>query len=81
MRIYDFTVMKQNEKVLLLKKLAKRVKELRLEKGVTQSQACADTGVHFGRIEQGKRDVSFTTLCALASYFSVSLDEFLKDSV
>jgi len=32
------------------------------------------TGVHIARIEQGKRDVSYTTLCKLADYFGVGLD-------
>lgn len=56
--------------------LAKRVKELRLEKGVTQEQMYNDTGIHVARIEQGKRDVSYTTLVKMAEYFGRSLGEF-----
>ncbi len=63
----------------LLLSLAKRVKELRSIKGVTQEQATTDTGIHFGRIEQGKRDVTISTIQKLSSYFGVSMHEFLKD--
>jgi len=41
----------------ILKKFANRVKQLRIEKGDTQIDAYNETGIHFGRIEQGKRDV------------------------
>lgn len=72
-RFYDFSVM--NEKELLLT-LAKRLKELRKEKGVTQEDVYNDTGIHIARIEQGKRDISYTTLCRLADYFEVNIGKF-----
>lgn len=56
--------------------LAKKVKQLRIEKGVTQEQMYNDTGIHVARIEQGNRDVSYTTLVKIASYFEVSLSYF-----
>ncbi|WP_295809754.1 helix-turn-helix transcriptional regulator [uncultured Apibacter sp.] len=62
-----------------LLKLANRIKNLRIEKGVTQEIAYIDTGIHFGRIEQGKRDVSYTTLVKLSKYFNLSLNELLKN--
>ncbi|AEA43086.1 helix-turn-helix domain-containing protein [Fluviicola taffensis] len=62
-----------DEKLL---RLAERVRELRISKGLTQNDAFADTGIHFGRIEQGKRDISFTTLCKLADYFEINLESF-----
>jgi len=65
----------QNE---LLLKLANRVKELRMEKGLTQEDAFNDTGIHFGRIEQGKRDISFTTLKKICDYFTISMEDFTK---
>lgn len=60
----------------LLLNLAKRLKELRKEKNVTQEDVYNDTGIHIARIEQGKRDVSFTTLVRLAEYFGVNLNVF-----
>jgi transcriptional regulator with XRE-family HTH domain len=60
----------------ILLNLAKRLKELRKVKNVTQEQVSNDTGIHIARIEQGKRDISYTTLLKLAEYFGVGLDEF-----
>ena len=57
----------------------KRVKGLRLAKGETQLNAFNDTGIHFGRIEQGKRDVSITTIYKIADYFDISVTEILED--
>ncbi|MEN9439997.1 MAG: hypothetical protein RLZ33_73 [Bacteroidota bacterium] len=64
-----------DEKEVLLN-LAKRIKELRLEKKLTQEEVYNDTGIHVARIEQGKRDISFTTLTKIADYFKVSLGYF-----
>lgn len=70
---YDLSVMQQEE---LLQVLAKKLKYLRKLKGLSQDEVLFDTGIHIARIEQGKRDISFTTLCRLADYFEVSLNEF-----
>lgn len=64
------------DKQEILLTLAKRLKELRNEKGVTQENVYNDIRIHVARIEQGKRDISFTTLCELADYFGVKLNEF-----
>lgn len=66
------------EKDELLLRLASRIKELRLEKNLTQEDAFNDTGIHFGRIEQGKRDVSFTSLKKVCDYFQLTLEEFFS---
>lgn len=64
----------ENNEILLT--LAKRLKELRKQKNVTQEDVYNDTGIHVARIEQGKRDISFTTLCKLAEYFGVNINSF-----
>lgn len=64
-----------DEKELLLG-LANRLKELRKGKALTQEDVYNDTGIHIARIEQGKRDISYTTLIKLADYFGVALDYF-----
>ena len=46
------------------------------QKNVTQEDVYNDTGIHVARIEQGKRDISFTTLCKLAEYFGVNINSF-----
>lgn len=72
--------MEEHDKKELLNILAKRVKELRSKKDVTQEDALNDTGIHFGRIEQGKRDISFSTLFKICQYFEISpKDFFTKD--
>ena len=68
-----------NDTEKLLLELAKKVKMLRENKGITQEDAFNDTGIHFGRIEQGKRDVSFSTLKKICDYFEVSMSEFLAN--
>lgn len=64
------------EEVLL--KLAKRIKELRLKKGVSQQNAYNDTSIHFGRIEQGKIDISYTTILRICNYFEITLIDLFE---
>ena len=59
-------------------KVAKRIKLLRQKKGVSQQNAYNDTGIHFGRIEQGKRDIGYLTLLRITYYFEITLEEFFK---
>jgi transcriptional regulator with XRE-family HTH domain len=67
--------MDNDSKESALIKLAQRIKELRLTKGVSQQDAYNDTGIHFGRIEQGKRDLSYITLLRICEYFDIELME------
>lgn len=76
---YDIGVMNNERKKELLLNLAKKVKSLRLMKGISQETAYNDTGIHFGRIEQGKRNISFTTLYEICNYFNISLTEFFAN--
>ncbi len=71
--------MNNERKKELLLNLAKKVKSLRLMKGISQETAYNDTGIHFGRIEQGKRNISFTTLYEICNYFNISLTEFFAN--
>ena len=59
--------------------LAKRIKAIRKDKGLTQAVCYIDTGINFSRIERGKRDISFTTLFKLSRYFDISLREFFEE--
>lgn len=67
----------ENKEVLL--ELANRIKTLRNERKLTQSVCYEETGINFGRIERGIRDISFTTLLKICRYFKVPINEFLKD--
>ncbi len=59
--------------------LSLRIKKLRAERGLTQLQCFQDTNIHVGRIEQGKRDASFTTIYKLCKYFDITLEEFFNE--
>ncbi len=73
--------MENFSKEAALSQLAKRVKELRKLKGVSQQNAYNDTGIHFARIEQGKIDISHTTLLRICEYFEISLKDFFDDNL
>jgi transcriptional regulator with XRE-family HTH domain len=58
---------------LLLKKIALCLKDLRSDKGITLDDFYVDTGVHLGRIERGKTNISISTLSKICNYFNISL--------
>ena len=62
-----------------LYKLAKRVKNIRKQKKVSQQNAYNDTGIHFARIEQGKRDINYSTIVRICKYFEISLKDFFEE--
>jgi len=62
---------------------AKRLKESRAEKGITQVQLAADLGVSKGTVamwETGKREPNFEMLCELSDYFDRRIDYILGHS-
>ncbi len=67
----------KNKELLLW--LARRIKSLRTSKGLTQLQCFNDTNIHFGRIEQGNRDISFLTLYKICCYLEISHKDFFKN--
>lgn len=70
--------MDNDEEKQLLFELSKRIKHFRKIKGVTQEEAYNDTGIHFARIEQGKRDISYTTLCRVCKYLETNKQNFFS---
>lgn len=70
--------MRQIKNDTLLRQIAFRLKELRELKGVSQRDVLMDTEIHIGRIEQGKLNVTVSTLEELCKYFNVSLVEFFS---
>jgi len=71
--------MKNISKQEALLKIAKRIKQLRKKTGVSQQDAYTDTGIHFGRIEQGRRDLSYYTLFKICLYFNITLKDFFDE--
>jgi transcriptional regulator with XRE-family HTH domain len=75
---YQLALMSQVKNQVLLKKIATRIKSLRENQAVTQEQFYYDTGIHLGRIETGKMNISISTLDRICKYFNLSLEEFFK---
>lgn len=71
--------MKRTINKRLLLAIASRVKELRIERKITQEIFYNDTGINIGRIERALRDISMTTLGGICSYLEVTLEDFFKD--
>jgi len=62
-----------------LENIALRLKKLREKHNLTQENFIHDTGIHIGRIETGKRDLSATTLIKICKYFNISPQEFFSE--
>ncbi len=65
----------------LLRKLAKRVKELRKLNGYTQDDLSAMSNIArstLGNIETASNDITFSKINKLAKAFNMSLAEFLN---
>jgi len=64
--------------VELLNNIARRIKDLRAEKGISQEVFYNDTGINIGRIERSKRNFSVSTLKKICDYFEINIDEFFS---
>ena len=64
---------------MLLEAIAGRLKELRAEKGVSQETVYEDTGVHIGKIETARYNITVSTLSKLCNYYGTSLKEFFNE--
>ncbi len=60
----------------LINKVAKRIKQLREEKGISQDTFYIDTDIHIGRIEAGNSNITISTLNDICQYFDISLSKF-----
>ncbi|MDR0431630.1 MAG: helix-turn-helix domain-containing protein [Tannerellaceae bacterium] len=60
----------------LISGIAKRIKQLRDEKGVSQDTFYIDTDIHIARIETGKINLTVSTLKDICDYFGISLVDF-----
>lgn len=60
-----------------------RIRELRLERGMTLDQLSRSAGIsasHLSRLERGQAEPSFTVAAGLASQLGVSLTELLESA-
>lgn len=56
--------------------VAKRLKQIREEKGVSQESVYIDTDYNIGRLEIGRTNISISTISILCSYYGLTLKEF-----
>lgn len=69
---------KQYQNDVLVKRIVFCIKEIRKTKKVTLEVFYFDTGIHLARIEQGKQDITISTLSKICNYFGISLSDFFK---
>lgn len=63
------------------RELGKRIVSLRKERGMSQEQLAADSGIdrsHMGFIEQGRRKPTLSTLHKITATLNISLEELFK---
>lgn len=61
---------------MLLEAIASRLKALRVAKGVSQETVYEDTGIHIGKIETARYNITVSTLSKLCNYYDITLKEF-----
>ena len=64
----------------LLERIATKIKNLRKSKGVSQEEVYNDTGIHIGRIETARSNVTVSTLDALCNYFDTDIGDFFNQT-
>lgn len=62
----------------LLDKIILTIKELRKQHCVTLEVFYFDTGIHLARLEQGKTNITVSTLSKICNYFNLSLADFFS---
>lgn len=73
---YLFASVQQVKDTELLLNVASLIKKIREEKAISQENVYFDTGIHIGRIELGKQNISLSTLSTLCKYFNITLIDF-----
>ncbi len=61
------------------REVAEQIKWARQKAGKTQFEVLIDTGIHIGRIEQGKISIQLYTLFKLCKYLNIKCIDLLKD--
>lgn len=67
---------KQYQNKVILKDVVTCIKKLRKSKSITLEIFYFDTGIHLARIEQGKTNITVSTLSKICDYFEISLSDF-----
>ena len=62
----------------VLKQVIECIKDIRKSKNVTLEIFYIDTGIHLARIEQGKTNLTISTLSKICTYFDITLVDFFS---
>ena len=62
----------------VLKQVIECIKDIRKSKNVTLEIFYIDTGIHLARIEQGKTNLTVSTLSKICYYFDITLVDFFS---
>ena len=63
----------------LLQAVARKLKQLREAKGLSQRIVYIDTDFNIGKIEVEKTNITISTLSRLCNYYGTSLKEFFNE--
>jgi len=69
---------KQWRNDVLIEEIARRLKDLRIGRGLSQETVYFNTGIHIGKIETEKYNITVSTLSKLCDYYQITLEEFFK---
>jgi transcriptional regulator with XRE-family HTH domain len=64
----------------VLKDFGLRIKQLRVEKGISQEKLSFETGFHrtyIGMVERGERNISLSNIAVFAKVFQIEISELL----
>ncbi|WP_211223541.1 helix-turn-helix domain-containing protein [Flavobacterium filum] len=76
-RYFQLSMMpKQVKNTVLLKSIVICIQQIRKSKNITLEMFYFDTGIHLARIEQGKQNITVSTLSKICEYFSIQLSDF-----
>ncbi len=65
----------------ILKRLGQQIRDLRLEKSISQEELAAIAGVHrtyIGMVERGEKNITILTLARLSEALGVNLTKIIK---
>lgn len=67
----------RNQKLLIAVGLS--FKKIRGEKQLSQEDVFNDTGIHIGRIETAKTNLSISTIYQLCTYYNINIQDFFNN--
>lgn len=69
----------QRKNTILIEAIAKKLKAIRMAKGLSQEVVFNDTQIHVARVETAKINITVSTLNDLCKYYELTLEEFFCD--